>query len=280
MDDRTQVVVGENTTIPVTGSPPDIERSGLSKALGLYSPYSWRGRIGLIAPSTNTTLEPEFSRMTPDGVAVYTSRVHQAGRQGDQSSYERMAAGIETAATLLATAEVDVVAFGCTSCTYFVSPDAIRATMAEKTGRQAVLTADAVLDAMRAMKLKRIAVVGPRTELVTKKEVQFLTDAGFDIAASRCLGLGVSEEERRSIGRVPPEVVHRLALSVDRPDVDGIFVSCTQLPTLNMIAPLERVLGKPVITSNQATFWRCLRAMKFTDSIQGFGRLLSENPPP
>lgn len=258
---------------------PADERSGLAKALSLYSAYGWRGRIGLIAPSTNTTLEPEFYRMCPEGVAVHVSRVYQAGRQ-ELSSYQRMAEDIGTAATLLATSEVGVVAFGCTSCTYFVSPDAVRATMRDKAGCHPVLTADAVLEAMRAMNLKRIAVVGPRTEFVTEKEVEFLTQAGFEIAASRCLGLGATEEERRSIGRVPPEVVHRLAVSVDSPDVEAIFVSCTQLPTLRVIEPIERALRKPVITSNQATMWRCLRALKFGESIQGFGRLLSENPLP
>src|SRR5690349_1313749 len=104
------------------------ERSSLSKALSLYSAYSWRGRIGLISPSTNTTLEPEFARMTPDGVGVYVSRVYQAGRQ-EPSSYQRMADDIESASTLLATSEIDVIAFGCTSCTYFVPPDSVREAM-------------------------------------------------------------------------------------------------------------------------------------------------------
>lgn len=257
----------------------DSERTGLSKALSFYSAYSWRGRIGLIAPSTNTTLEPEFARMTPQGVAVHVSRVHQAGPQG-LASYQRMADGIATAATLLATSEVDVIAFGCTSCTYFVSPEKVRDAMREKAGCPPVLTADAVLDAMRAMKLKRIAVIGPRTEMVTKREVEFLIEAGFAIAASRSLGLGATEEERRAIGRVPPEVVYRLALSVDSPEVEAIFVSCTQLPTLGLIDQLEQTLKKPIITSNQATMWRCLRAIKFSDPVQGFGRLLSENPRP
>src|SRR5579871_5829532 len=75
-------------------------RSGLTKALSLYSAYGWRGRIGLIAPSTNTSLEPEFSRMAPDGVAVHVSRVHQQGVQGDLTSYRRMADGIATASML------------------------------------------------------------------------------------------------------------------------------------------------------------------------------------
>lgn len=274
--------VRHDTDKPEDDSSPaprlEAKRTSLSKALSLYSTYSWRGRIGLIAPSTNTTLEPEFARMTPDGIGVYVSRVYQAGRQ-EQSSYERMAADIGTASTLLATSEVDVIAFGCTSCTYFVSPDAVKATMRKMAGCLPILTADAVLDALRALKVKRIAVIGPRTEFVTEREVQFLADAGFDIAASRCLGLGATEEERRSIGRVPPEVAFRLAMSVNRPDVEAVFVSCTQLPTLGIIEPLEQALGKPVITSNQATFWRCLRAVNFTGPITGFGRLLAVNPP-
>jgi arylmalonate decarboxylase len=258
----------------------DSERTGLSKALSLYSAYGWRGRIGLIAPSTNTTLEPEFSRMAPEGVAVYVSRVHQAGPQGLASSYQRMADGIATAAALLATSEVDVIAFGCTSCTYFVSPEKARDSMRENAGCPPILTADAVADAMRAMDCKRIAVIGPRTEMVTRREVEFLRDAGFEVAASRCLGLGATEEERRSIGRVPPETVYRLALSIDSSDVDAIFISCTQLPTLNVIALLERALKKPIVTSNQATMWRCLREVHFSEPIHGFGRLLSDNPNP
>jgi arylmalonate decarboxylase len=216
--------------------------------------------------------------MTPDGVAVYVSRTHQSGVQGQASSYERMADGIANAAMLLATSDVDVIAFGCTSCTYFVSPERVRNDMRETAGCPAILTADAVLDAMRAMQFTCIAVIGPRTELVTQREVEFLTASGIEITAARCLGLGETEEERRSIGRVPPQVVHRLALSADSAQAQAIFISCTQLPTLSMIEPLERVLGKPVITSNQATMWRCLRAIKFGDSIPGFGKLLAENP--
>ena len=279
MDQFAQDLVDKSSGGSSLAPQPEGEKSSLSKALSLYSAYSWRGRIGLIAPSTNTTLEPEFARMTPDGIGVYVSRVYQSGRQ-ELSSYQRMADDIGTAATLLATSEIDVIAFGCTSCTYFVSPDAVKTTMRQNAGCQPILTADAVLDTMRSLKLKRIAVVGPRTEFVTQKEIQFLAEAGFDIAGSRCLGLGATEEERRGIGRVPPEVVYRLALSVDRPDIEAIFVSCTQLPTIGVIDPLERLLRKPVITSNQATFWRCLRAVKFTDSIAGFGRLLAENPAP
>ena len=62
--------------------------------------------------------------------------------------------------------------------------------------------------------------------------------------------------------------------SVVRPEADAIFVTCTQLPTLPMIARLEAEFGKPVVTSNQATVWRCLRHIGFTAPIRGYGRLL------
>ena len=148
-----------------------------------------------------------------------------------------------------------------------------------ETGRcPAILTADAVVAAMRTLGINRIGVIGPRTEMVTEREVQFLREAEFEVVASRCLGLGTTEEERRGIGRVPPEVIYRLALSVDRPEIEAIFVSCTQLPTLPLIEPLERALQKPVITSNQALMWRCLQALHYREPLQGFGRLLTENP--
>lgn len=249
------------------------QRTGLAKALSLFSTYGWRGRIGLISPSTNTTLEPEFWRLAPEGVSIHTARVYQAGPQ-EPSTYRRMADDIATAATLLATAEVDVIAFGCTSCTYFVPPEEIRATMAEKAHCPTVLTADAVVDALRALNVRKVALASPRTEFVTERELKFLASSGFEVVASRSLGLGSTEEERRYIGRVPTETLYRLALSVNRSEADAVFVTCTQLPTLPMIERLEKELGKPVVTSNQATFWRCLQHIGFAGSIKGYGRLL------
>ena len=249
------------------------EPTSLAKALSLYSAYGWRGRIGLVSPSTNTTLEPEFWRLVPDGVSVHTARVYQSGPQ-EPSTYRRMADDIATAATLLATAEVDVIAFGCTSCTYFVPPEEVRATMAEKAGCPTVLTADAVVDALRSLNVRKVALASPRTQFVTDRELKFLAESGFEVVASRSLGMGATEEERRYIGRVPGETLYRLAASVDRKDADAVFVTCTQLPTLSMIARLEAEFGKPVVTSNQATVWRCLRHLGYTAPIKGYGRLL------
>ncbi len=249
--------------------------SGLSKVLSSYSPYSWRGRIGVIVPSTNTTLEPEFSRMAPAGVTVHVARIIQSGAQ-EVSSYRRTVEEVAVAAEMLATAELDTIALGCTSCTYFVPPQTVGEAIKEASGFEPILAATAVVEALKAVGAKRVVVVGPRTEFVTRREIEFLEHAGLEVIGWQCLGLGVSEEERRFIGRVPVEVVHRLVLTADRDDADAIFIGSTQLPTIPLINELEQVLGKPVVTSNQATFWQCLQAIGIATPIPGFGTLLSE----
>lgn len=148
--------------------------------------------------------------------------------------------------------------------------------MTENAHCPAVLTAEAVTDALRYLNVQRAAVIGPRTELVTSREVEFLATAGFEVVSSHCLGLGATEEERRGIGRVPPEALFRLASAADHTEAQAIFVSCTQLPTISMISKLEAQFGKPVITSNQATFWRCLQLIGFKQPVPGFGTLLQK----
>lgn len=247
-----------------------------TKALSLYSPYGWRGKIGLICPSTNTSIEPEFQMMAPDGVALHVARAFQDGPQ-EPALYRQIAENVELASRDLGSARVDVIAFGCTSCTYFVPAEEIRGTMTRMSGVPAVLTADAVVEALKAVGARRIALATPRTDFVNRRETEWLAEHGFEVVSVKGLQLGETAMERANIGRVPPEVAFRLGAAVDRPEADAVFISCTNLPSLPVIARLEQELGKPVITSNQATFWRCLRMMGSNATISGFGRVLEEH---
>ena len=247
-----------------------------AKALALYSPYGWRGQIGLICPSTNTSIEPEFHMLAPEGVAVHVARAFQEGPQ-EPALYRQIAENVELASRDLGSARVDVIAFGCTSCTYFVPADEIRQTMTRMSGAPAVLTADAVVEALKSVGARRIALATPRTDFVNRRETEWLEEQGFEVVSVQGLQMGETALERANIGRVPPEVAFRLGTAVDRPDADAVFISCTNLPSLPVIARLEQELGKPVITSNQATFWRALRMMGSKVKIAGFGKLLEEH---
>lgn len=243
------------------------------KAVALYSPYGWKARIGLIVPSTNAVNEPEFWRMAPEGVSILTARAMLLGAASEES-YFNMARAVDGAADELATAEVDVVVYGCTSGSIVCPLPELVSSMKARTGKPALATAGAVIAALRALGVKRIAVGTPYVEFVNVKEKAFLEDYGFSVTSMRGLELGHTQEERRAIGRVPPEAVFRLARMIDRPDADAIFISCTNLATIEIISALEQELGKPVITSNQASFWACLRLLGLRMPIAGYGKLL------
>jgi len=245
------------------------------KAVSMYSPYGWKAKIGLIIPSTNTINEPEFWRLAPKGVTIHTARALLLG-PATEESYFKMAAAVDGAAEEIATAEVDVVAYGCTSGSIICPLPELIKNMSEKTGKPSIATAGAVVAALRALGITRVAVGTPYVEFVNESERRFLRDYGFHVTSLHGLELGQTQEERRGIGRVPPEVVFRLARAIDRPDAEAIFISCTNLATLDVIAEIERELGKPVVTSNQACFWACLRLLGIRMSIAGYGRLLEE----
>ena len=253
------------------GAPPE----SAMKAVSLYDPYGWMAKVGLIVPSTNTVNEVEWYRMAPRGISIHTARALLLGK-ASQNSYDLMAEATRKAAEELATAECDIVAYGCTSGSFMCSRTEIVANLERLAGCRATTTSDSVIAALRALGVKRIAMGTPYVDFVNQGELKFLAEEGFEVVAWHGMGLGETQAERRGINRVPPQSVFRLARLIDRPEAEAIFLSCTALPTIEMIATLEEELGKPVVTSNQATFWNVLRTLKLNTRIQGFGQLLEK----
>ncbi len=234
--------------------------------------YGWRARIGLIVPSSNTAMEPELYRMAPPGVSVHTSRVPLVEVvPGELLEMERHAL---RAARELADAEVDIVLYGCTTGSLIGGPGfdrALEARIREATGRPALTTATAVVEALRALGLRRIAVATPYVEEVDEAERRYLEVQGFEVVEMRGMGIRRNAE----IGRVTPYEVYRFARSVYREGAEGLFVSCTNLRTLEVVGLLERDLGVPVVTSNQASMWASLRRLGIGGRARGPGRLFA-----
>jgi maleate cis-trans isomerase len=241
-----------------------------------YSHYGYRARIGLIVPSMNVTMEPEFNRMAPEGVSVHASRVLAVGKTSVES-YQAMAEATARAAEELATTEPDVLAYGCTSGSIVGGDEGITNRLQEIMGPVPVVTtATAVVEAMRALGMKRISVATPYVGFVNDEEKLFLEERGFEVARILGLELGHDPAERRMIGRQPPGVAYRVGLESYTEDSDGVFISCTNFAALPIAQQLEERLGKPVVTSNQATFWAALRRAGLSDKVDGVGKLLRE----
>lgn len=236
--------------------------------------YGWRGRLGLIIPSSNTTNEPEFYRHLPDGVSLHTARMYL--RKSNAETLERMADEVDRCADLLATAEVDAVAYGCTTGSLVKGPgydERIEASIREDAGVPAVATAASIKRAFDALDLESLVITTPYITDLNRREERFLEEAGYDVVDIEGLGL----EDNQAIGDQRPEVAYRRARGLDHDDdaVDGVFVSCTNYRTFEAIEQLEADIGKPVVTSNQATLWDALRTMG-VDADLPLGRLFEQ----
>jgi len=231
--------------------------------------YGRRRRVGLLVPSSNTTMEPEFYMMAPAGVSIHTARMRLVETTAE--TLIEMAEYAESEADLLATAEVDVIVYGCTTGSLVGGvewEEGLVQRIESGTGVPTLSTSGAVVDALKAVNARRVAVATPYTDDLNELERDFLESYGMEVTAIRGLGIVRNVD----IGRTEREAVRKLARSVAG-GADAVFISCTNLPTIDLIEPLEAELRRPVVTSNQASMWAALRRCGFS-GIEGYGALL------
>lgn len=245
--------------------------------------YGWKGRIGVLIPHRNTTTEPEFARMIPEGVSIHTARMILKDVTPD--ALLEMEEEIYKGATVIKDVNPDLIVLCCTSGS-FVGGLGYDQKLIEKitalTGVPAITTSTAVIETLRFLKVKKVAIATPFTDELNKKESDFIEAHGIKVTKIRGLGYAqavtnypLAMKPTSGIGLLPPEVAYRLALDVNSADADGIFISCANFRTIDIIEALEKNTGKPVITSNQATLALTLKAMGIKEKIEGYGSLLT-----
>lgn len=236
--------------------------------------YGWRLRIGLIVPSSNTTMEPEFWKMAPKGVSIHTARMNLT--DVTEEALIKMEAYAKDAAERLADAGVDIIMYGCTTGSLVKGKGydrQISQELEKHSGIRAVTTSTAVVEALREIGISKVAVAAPYIDEVNAKEKQFLEDNGIEVIRIKGLGLVKNIE----IGRQEPWAAYKLAKSVYTSNTDGIFISCTNFRSIEIIDILETDLGVPVITSNQASMWLTLKTLGIKEKYKEYGALMKEH---
>ena len=201
---------------------------------GSTKPVEWGTRIGTIIPVSNTTNEVEFNRFKPDGVTVHFTRV-PLDTNPAEDDFQTMLGAAGRAAEELAATGADVIAYGCTSGSMACPSDRLLGTVEGASGKPALSTAGAILDALKALGLKRIAMATPYIDATNEKERGFIERHGFEVSAIKGLGLGGSLENIQKISRVPPADVHAHAKSVDSPDAEALLICCTDFGTADVV---------------------------------------------
>lgn len=235
--------------------------------------YGRRGRIGIMVPTGNSVVEPEFQRMAPDGVSCHANRVELKDVTPD--SLLAMENDTARSARQIVQTRLGVIAFACTSGSFVGGAgydDRLIKMIEDETGIATTTTTTAVVRALRLLKVSRIALATPYTDEVTRLEVDYLNDNGFEVTEWQ--GGGITDTA--DIQECEPEVSFSRAREVDTDDAEAVFISCTGFRTIENIARLEAELGKPVISSNQATFADCLRILDLHEVAPGYGSLFEK----
>lgn len=233
--------------------------------------YGWRGKVGIIIPSLNNTMEPEFNKMAPRGVAVYATRLLL--ERGLPDDLGKMATDTEKAADLLKTADVTGIVYGCTSGSLIKGVgwdlEIIR-RIEERTGVLTTTTSTAVVEALKELKVKSVAVATPYIEEVNKLEKDFIEAHGVKVVNIQGLGYTKGEE----LHKESPETAYIFAKKVSRPEADCLFISCTDFASIEILNLLEQDLGKPAFSSNTASLWAILKKMSIKERIDEYGEIL------
>jgi maleate isomerase len=232
-----------------------------------------RAKIGLLYLSDGD-LDAEFWQLVPSYVTVHITRTWVPEGPLTIQAHQALAESgdIEESARRLAVIRPDVIVYADTSITFFRGPDydeEIARRMQEATEIPATTTSTAVVRALKTLGVERVTVLAPYLDEVSERLRLFLEGNGLQVVGYRSLNLGMGLD----IGALSSSRVFELAREADVPRSQGLFISCTALSTVDIIESLESDLGKPVVTSNQATMWRALRMAGIEDRLPGLGTL-------
>jgi maleate cis-trans isomerase len=237
--------------------------------------YGWRAKIGRISPSPETVGCEEWRRALPDGICLVETRtlIHDVTLEGLAQTVKQ----VERAALELQSAEVDIILQAGTAIAFFRGfghDQELSRRISAATGIKATTSLTAVIEALRTLGIKSPAVATTYLAEIDARLADVLEKSGFVVSAIRGMGL------RRSIdmGKVMPEETYHFAREVVNTarGADGIFISCGNLRTFEAIEPLEKEIGLPVVTSNQAGLWQALRMARIEDKLPNLGRLLRD----
>ena len=196
-------------------------------------------RLGLLIPSSNTTMEYEFSGWLPSSVTMHTSRMPIAAEVTEESLIEMAGASVGSA-RLLADCRVDVILYGCTSGSFVKGKgfdEKVEEDIHRATGIPTVSTSGCVLDALKHTGARRVAVYTPYIDEINQRARVFLQDNGFEVTALYGLGL----VDNIAVGQIDPAEVFKMVFGNDRCGASVVFISCTNLRTFEIVTPLQRL---------------------------------------
>lgn len=231
-------------------------------------------RLGVLVPSSNTTVEIELRDTLPRAISLHVGRLPLTRIAAD--SIVEILRPLDEESRKLASADVDLILLGATAPSFFNGlgyDREVSARIEAATGKPATTTSTALLESLRALGATRIALGAAYDDEVNAVAAGFLECNGFEVVSR----VGLGYVDNLQVGRLGIDSALEVGRQVDRADADAIVLACTNWVSMPAIAPLEAELGKPVISTTQASLWACLRRLGWTRPLHGAGVLLADH---
>ena len=235
-----------------------------------------RARIGIVVPSVNTVMEPWAARAVPDGVSVHIARMYLPPATTTAALIEMDRTDGKSALRQLSSVHPHVIAYGCTASSIVQGLDYdehLRGEIAETYDLPATTAAHAIITGLGVVGAKRISIVSPYPAKVDEAEHAYFAKAGFEVLGGGFLGI----VDGFSLAEPSPDTLFALGKRGMHPGADALVISCLNTRSHTVIDKLEQALGKPVITSTQATLWHALRLAGIEDRLHGWGQLMERH---
>src|SRR6188508_2479110 len=246
-------------------------------------------RVGLLVPSSNTTMETEVpellrarERVRPeDTFTFHSARLRM--RDVTPQALRAMNEETERATIELADLRPDVVATACLVAIMAQGPNShvaaeaeIAAVLARETAVAPVVSsAGALVDALHALDARKVGIVAPYLEELTRLVVAYVEDAGIEVADA----ISLEVPDNRAVAALDP---HGLEEQWQRLDLSGcdvlVLSACVQMRSLEVLEEVERRSGLPTLSAATATTWAILRALDLEPVAPGAGALLRAAP--
>ncbi len=236
----------------------------------------WRAKIGHVAPSRGDTFVYEFYRILQNaGDGFLLLNTTGTIRRLVDEHLARQLERLEEATVDLAENGAEFIILGGSPIFTRLGHGSDREVAAKLEAKVGTLVAAGMtceVEALKRMKIKKVAVATPYPDQLTERVAAFLTASGFEVLRAE----GLNVERNADLGDLPEHAAYKIAKKIHRaaPAADGIFLPCNRWPTAGVISLLERETGVPALSSSLCNIWYALHRLGVREKITGYGRLL------
>ena len=242
----------------------------------------WRRKFGVLGPSTNTVVQPDFDDLRPPGVTNHYSRIivqntQAVSNESFHAGTMEISANTVDAVHGVMTCSPDYLVMGMSAVTFYGGAEGARKwreNVEAASGLKVSTGSESLAAALETLgNIKRVAFISPYFPVANDEVRNFLSDYGYETVRDKCLQC----PSWTAIAEVQETTLIQELRKLDGDDVDALIQVGTNLSMMKLAASAEQWLQKPVLAINAATYWHALRANGIEDRIYGFGKLLEEH---